>query len=482
MSLCPDNSRAKHNLADFLLNDGDSSDTERGRALGLLKEASEDLYPPALFSQAMIHYSGVHADEDDELAKIYFELALSHGSAQAANYLAYMHENGLASNIDMTLSARYHKIAAHLGEPESLLLYGRNLRDGVGIPADPKASAKYFEAALLADDAVWPELPQTYELIGNEEALLAAKDIYEGALNKDNPDNTAVGIRANSVAKNGLDRVVQKLSVFTREKNGSAYTATDDVALGMTDIFLGDYHALVIGNNNYQLLPDLSTAQADATRVSNLLRNDYGFETQLLLDGDRSEILDAINSYRFSLEEKDNFLLFYAGHGVFDEEINEGYWQPIDADPQSNTNWISNESVTKSLRGFKSNNILLIADSCYSGIVFRSSEVAKAPTKSADFLRTMLEKRTRVAITSGGLEPVVDLLPGAKHSIFTKHFADALQSNKGFISANELYLQVSENVVASAARLGLKQTPEYAGVLQSGHDGGDFIFARTEGI
>jgi hypothetical protein len=49
----------------------------------------------------------------------------------------------------------------------------------------------------------------------------------------------------------------------------------------------GRYHALVIGNQAYNSLPRLKTAEADARAVDALLREFYGFETKLLLDATR---------------------------------------------------------------------------------------------------------------------------------------------------------------------------------------------------
>ncbi len=60
----------------------------------------------------------------------------------------------------------------------------------------------------------------------------------------------------------------------------------------------GRYHALVIGNNDYEFLPKLTTALVDAVAVAELLRLRYGFKVKLLVNANRLQILDALNAYR----------------------------------------------------------------------------------------------------------------------------------------------------------------------------------------
>ncbi len=57
------------------------------------------------------------------------------------------------------------------------------------------------------------------------------------------------------------------------------------------EVKFGRYHALVIGNNDYLLLPKLETAVGDAEAVAELLRTHYGFEVRLLRNATRADIL-----------------------------------------------------------------------------------------------------------------------------------------------------------------------------------------------
>ncbi len=92
--------------------------------------------------------------------------------------------------------------------------------------------------------------------------------------------------------------------------------------------------------------------------------------------------------------------------------------------------------------------------------------------RSGDYWQRMAQKRTRVALTSGGLEPVEDNTGGG-HSPFAKAFIAALRANAAIIDGTTLFNKVRRPVMLSA-----DQTPQYSDVRKAGHDGGDFLFVR----
>jgi hypothetical protein len=240
----------------------------------------------------------------------------------------------------------------------------------------------------------------------------------------------------------------------------------------------GNYYALVIGNNNYPKLTNLNTAENDATVVANVLETKYGFNTQLLINADRYEMLSALNNLRETLTEKDNLLIYYAGHGELDKVNLRGYWLPVDSEPDSSANWISNVAVTDILNVMSANHILVVADSCYSGSMTRSS-VARLETGLSDdarkkWYKAMNKTKARAVLTSGGVKPVLDG-GGGEHSIFAKAFIDVLNENEGILEGFKLYREVQQRVKAAAASLNVEQEPQYAPIKYAGHEAGEFF-------
>jgi uncharacterized caspase-like protein len=245
------------------------------------------------------------------------------------------------------------------------------------------------------------------------------------------------------------------------------------------DIDFGQYYALIIGNTRYEKIPSLDTPATDARDVDNVLRGKYGFKTQLLLDANRYQILSAMNELRGKLTENDNLLIYYAGHGELDKVNMRGHWLPVDADANNTANWISTVSITDILNSMSSKHIMIVADSCYSGAMTRSSlaklDAGMSQEEKSEWLKAMLKAKSRTVLSSGGLEPVIDG-GGGGHSVFANAFIKALQSNSGLLEGQELYHNISANVVAVAKKYDVEQVPRYAPIKDAGHEAGEFFF------
>ena len=248
------------------------------------------------------------------------------------------------------------------------------------------------------------------------------------------------------------------------------------------DIAFGTYYALVIGNNDYRLLPPLKTAVNDAREVARVLEAEYGFRVRLLLNASRYELLSALNELRERLTDRDNLLIYYAGHGELDERNQRGHWLPIDAEPQSSANWISNIAVTDVLNTMTVRQLLVVADSCYAGTMTRSAlgrlEGGLSDAERLRLMQAMARQRSRMAMTSGGVEPVLDGA-GGPHSIFAQTFIELLRSNVGVLPGQDLFHLLRLRVASAADRVDMRQVPEYAPIKYAGHESGDFFFVRA---
>ena len=246
-------------------------------------------------------------------------------------------------------------------------------------------------------------------------------------------------------------------------------------------IDFGRYYALVIGNNEYRHFSTLQTAINDARQVADVLKTKYGFETRLITNADRYTILSALNEVKGKMTEKDNLLIYYAGHGERDPATLQGYWLPVDAEPANTANWIPNSAISDLLNTMNARNILVVADSCYSGAMTRSS-VARLDTQLSDehmkkWLKVMAKTKSRTVLTSGGVEPVLDNA-GGEHSVFARAFLNELERGVDVIDAYRIYLNVSSEVKSMAASVGFDQTPTYAPIQHTGHSGGEFVFIK----
>ncbi len=250
-----------------------------------------------------------------------------------------------------------------------------------------------------------------------------------------------------------------------------------------TGVDFGSYHALIIGNQQYQHFSDLQTPVNDAQTIARILKDKYDFKTTVILNANRYQILSALNQLRSQLTATDNLLIYYAGHGELDRVNLRGHWLPIDAEVDNTANWISNIAITDIINTMSAKQVLIVADSCYSGTMTRSS-LARVETGITDtlrykWLRLMSQTRSRTVLTSGGLKPVLDSGMNG-HSIFANAFIKAISDNNTVLEGQDLYRKVYKNLVKISQKLNFKQEPQYAPIRHGGHEAGDFFLVATK--
>ena len=229
----------------------------------------------------------------------------------------------------------------------------------------------------------------------------------------------------------------------------------------------GRYHAIIIAQNNYQndAIPDLKEPKNDALKLSNILRDKYSFDQEnitLLNDPTRNQIIDVLDRKRKILSPDDNLLIFYAGHGYWDEDLKMGYWLPSDAKPESIGTWIANTDLTIRINAIQAKHVLLISDACFSGGIFKTRSVGKMSSG----MNRLYGLKSRKAITSGNLKEVPD------KSILMKFLIKKLESNNiQFISTDQLFAEVRPNIMNNS-----HTEPLYGVIQMTGDEGGEFIF------
>jgi hypothetical protein len=237
------------------------------------------------------------------------------------------------------------------------------------------------------------------------------------------------------------------------------------------------YHALVIGNDDYASLPKLTTAAADAHAVARVLRESYGFQTELLVNARRAQIVAALSAYGRELGADASLLIYYAGHGYRDGTADKAYWLPVDATPGDVVNRIAADEITAGVRLFKARHVLVASDSCYSGTLTGGLGVSPARTSEREqFLQRMAAGRSRTLMVAGGDAPAADG-DGGGHSVFASALLRGLRQMDGpRFTAFELFTAyVAAPVAARTGRI-----PVYKPLPDSGHEGGDFVFTRIK--
>ncbi|MBI2968588.1 MAG: caspase family protein [Bacteroidetes bacterium] len=239
----------------------------------------------------------------------------------------------------------------------------------------------------------------------------------------------------------------------------------------------GRYFVLIIGINNYKgiWLP-LKNAVNDAKGVEKLLRENYRFDQVRTLYDEKATRQNIMKEFEYlvlNAGENDNVFIYYSGHGEYKQDLNRGYWVPVDATDPSTFNLIPNSDIQTFLGGIKSKHTLLATDACFSGDIFRGNTYSVPFEKSDKYYRKVYELVSRQALTAGSIEPVVDSgMEG--HSVFTFYLLKSLKGNQlPFFDAGQLFEEIKIPVMNNS-----DQTPLLKPVKDTGDEGGQFIFIR----
>ncbi|MCB9267302.1 MAG: caspase family protein [Lewinellaceae bacterium] len=237
----------------------------------------------------------------------------------------------------------------------------------------------------------------------------------------------------------------------------------------------GRNYLFIVGIDHYndKAIPRLQNAVKDAKKVLEILVDKYQFDKEnlfTLYDGEatQSAIIGRLKSLAKTAKEDDTLLMYFAGHGEYDEIIDVGYWIPVDARHGEIGSYISFDLVTRLVRAIKTRHTFIITDSCYSGSFFTT----RRATTAEDRLESL---PSRWLLTAGRKEVVSDGWEG-EHSPFARAVLWHLDNNR------EPRLRVSQfcNEVVVAVGNNADQLPRGAALQNVGDMGGEFMFRLKE--
>ncbi|HLN19500.1 MAG TPA: caspase family protein [Bacteroidales bacterium] len=254
----------------------------------------------------------------------------------------------------------------------------------------------------------------------------------------------------------------ETVSLPVEEKTATKPAETSNV------ITPGKYYALIVGINNYSdpRINELEFCIRDAQKINDILISRYTFDNEnvrFLKNATMAQIVEALDYFAKVVTKADNFLIFYAGHGVWDPASEIGFWLPSNARKDSKLEWFRNSTLRDYLREIHSRHTLLITDACFGGSIFKTRS---AFTDAELAVNKLYELPSRKAMTSGTLTEVPD------QSAFLKYLNDRLENNsEKYLSSEQLFSSFRIAVINNS-----NVVPQFGEIKEVGDEGGDFIF------
>jgi len=275
-----------------------------------------------------------------------------------------------------------------------------------------------------------------------------------------------------------------EITVEAQNQDGLVQTSTVTVTVKTPNqpiVRNGNDYALFFATDDYDQWTDLVNPVRDARTIAQELEQYYGFNTELVIGASRKEILRTLKEYaRRSYGPNDQLLIFFAGHGRFDEFFGEGYvvCSNSEKDDEGNNSYLSHSSLRTIVNNIPCQHTFLVMDVCFGGTI--DPFIAQGSTRGGnntgpgdkemtqtEFIDRKMKFKTRKYLTSGGKEYVPDGSPGS-HSPFTRKFLEGLRNYGGhdkIITLGELVLYFER----------LLPEPRF-GEFGSNEPGSDFLF------
>lgn len=228
----------------------------------------------------------------------------------------------------------------------------------------------------------------------------------------------------------------------------------------------------LIGINEYSEWPALKNAVSDVSKVKDILLEKYDFEPDFVYElynnnATQQNIRNELIKIKREITPNDNLVMYYAGHGFYDIEFDEGSWIPVDAGYGIETDYMANSRLVKYLNNIVCKHLFIMADACFSGSLFVKDSRISYESKNDKI-------NSRWALSSGNMEEVADGSVGG-NSPFAESLIEFLGMNKmKGIPITELISYISFKVKNQTSET-TGQTPIGKPLNVEGNKGGEYI-------
>ena len=255
-------------------------------------------------------------------------------------------------------------------------------------------------------------------------------------------------------------------------QHASGFNIDIETNIPETNMENKDGIAVIIGNRNYQGdIPMVDFAIRDAEFMKEYLIKTLGYKPGNILhyqDATLSKMKVAFNKLKNYVKKgKSDVFVYYSGHGAPDPESNQGYFVPVDADP----NYIKESGYPVNdlyglLNDIDTKSTTVLIDACFSGSSDEGMILKDISPVFIEVNESSLITDNSTVMTSAAGDQVSSWYRDKKHSLFTYYFLKAIQGEGDLnkdkkLTFAEIESYIDENVPYQARRInGRDQTPQ----------------------
>ena len=314
----------------------------------------------------------------------------------------------------------------------------------------------------IVEDRAFGHCGKLKDLVFEGNDIMLGSGLYDERLN--------INVRymetgGNDMAQNNIKEERRKKSEKAKE---TFVVGTSDVDTDIPHVSTknDETFAIIIANENYEIEANVEYAINDGEMFRNYCLRTLGipeenihFRKNATLNHIKNEIA-WIEKVAQAYDGEAKFIVYYAGHGIPDENTRAAYLLPTDGSGTNTATGYSLDEMYSKLGNTNAKNVTVFLDACFSGAVRGDGMLASA--------RGVAVKVKKNAVTTGNLV-VFSAAQGDEtaypynekgHGMFTYFLLKKLQESKGEVTYGELAKYIKEQVSRRAIVINEKsQTP-----------------------
>lgn len=373
----------------------------------------------------------------------------------AQYYLAQCYEYGIGMPIDKTQAFAMYRRAAERGLPEAMADLSRVYSYGIGVESNSDKAEVWRQRFIVKNNG--EPVPSFISLYN--ETLLATNTSSSDDSSGDNTtyksDVTVVSIEN----KSEIREPVSGDNTFKVNSNTrNIITTPNNIPKSDIDIDLPKakfanelLFAFIFANEEYQDVASVPNAINDGESVAKYCNITLGIpltNIHLVKNATLNNIRREVNHMRqiaAAYKNEASFIIYYAGHGIPDEDTRSAYLFPTDGYPGDLSTCYSLKELYENVGKLNVKRNFIIFDACFSGsnrnneMITSSRGVVIAPKPNKPSGNTIVIASSQGNETSHSYEEM-------QHGLFTYYLLKKIKESKGETTLGSLVDFVAENV------------------------------------
>lgn len=237
------------------------------------------------------------------------------------------------------------------------------------------------------------------------------------------------------------------------EKREVKYASESDVDVNLPQNTISNEEsfAVIIANENYDRVAKVDCAHHDGRTFRMYCEQILGIpqsNIRYIEDATYGQMMEEFNWFsRVAKAYKGDakFIVYYAGHGVPNENDKTAYLLPVDVSGDNTTAALSLNKLYESLGALNAKNVILFMDACFSGSqrgdgMLMAARGVAIETKAENPLGNM------VVFSAAQGDETAYPYPEKGHGLFTYYLLKKLQETKGDVSLGALADYIQDQV------------------------------------